>query len=245
MPSPRASAPGPSRSMGRVSDPVSETADLTPADLTLDELRLALAPAIAAAAAFDGWSAQAARQAATRAGVDPAVAEYAFKDGAMAMIAAWIAHVDAAMARTFSEEMLAGLPVRERIRRLVLFRLEAIGGLEESLRRALAIMAMPQNAGRALKLGWHSADAMWRLAGDTATDYNHYTKRGILAGVYAATLAVFVDDASDDKAQTRAFLDRRIDGIIRFEKAKAQMLKPGADRFSVARLLGRLRYPAR
>ena len=86
---------------------------------------------------------------------------------------------------------------------------------------------------------------MWRLAGDTSVDYNYYTKRTILAGIYAATLAVFADDKSDDFADTRAFLDRRIDGIMRFEKAKAKWLNPDREHFSPARLLGRLRYPAR
>jgi len=86
---------------------------------------------------------------------------------------------------------------------------------------------------------------MWRLAGDRATDYNHYTKRAILAGIYAATLQVFAHDTSEDKADTRAFLDRRIEGIMRFEKAKAQLLRTPEERFSMTRLLGRLRYPAR
>jgi ubiquinone biosynthesis protein COQ9 len=214
-------------------------------DMTLDALRIALAPDIAAAAAFDGWSAQAVAAAAEARGVDPDVAAYAFKDGAMAMIAAWIASIDAAMGEALPQDVLAAMPVRERIRRLVLFRLDAVAGREEGLRRALAIMAMPRNAGQALRLGWHSADAMWRLAGDTATDYNHYTKRTILGGVYAATLAVFADDDSEGKAETRAFLDRRIEGIMRFEKAKARILKPEVSGFSPARFLGRLRYPAR
>jgi ubiquinone biosynthesis protein COQ9 len=215
-----------------------------PGDLTLEQLRRELAPAVAAAAAFDGWSRDAVANAARQAGVDPDVAAFAFEDGAMAMIAAWIAGVDARMAEALPAEALAALPVRERIRRLVLFRLDAVAGMEESLRRALAVMAMPQNASRALRLGWRSADQMWRLAGDTATDLNHYSKRAILAGVYAATLAVFVDDKSEGKLETHAFLDRRIEGIIRFEKAKAQLLKPRDETFSLARFLGRLRYPA-
>jgi ubiquinone biosynthesis protein COQ9 len=214
-------------------------------DLALDDLRRELAPYIAAAAAFDGWSAEAVTAAAVETGVDPDAAAYAFKGGAMDMIAAWIAHVDTRMEAALPVETLAAMPVRERIRRLVLFRLDAVAGREEALRRALSVMAMPRNAARALKLGWHSADAMWRLAGDTATDFNHYSKRTILAGVYAATLAVFADDKSEGKAETRAFLDRRIEGIIRFEKAKAQLLRPIDERFSMARLLGRLRYPAR
>jgi ubiquinone biosynthesis protein COQ9 len=215
------------------------------ADETLNDLRLRLAPLVAEAAVFDGWSAQAVRAAAVQAGVDEDVAAYAFREGAMDMIAAWTASTDLAMARARPASQLAALKVRERIRQLVLFRLDAIRGCEEALPRALAIMAMPQNAGTALKLGWRSADAMWRLAGDTATDYNHYTKRAILGSVYAATLAVFASDDSFDKADTRAFLDRRLDGIMRFEKVKAQLLRSPEERFSMARFLGRLRYPAR
>lgn len=211
---------------------------------TLDALRVQLAPAIADAAAFDGWSPQAVAQAADMAGVDRELAAFAFRDGQMAMIEAWIGHVDARMAATVPAATLAGLPIRERIRRLVMARLDAVAGREEALIRALSIMAMPRHLAASTRLGWRSADRMWRLAGDIATDYNHYTKRAILAGIYAATLQVFARDTSEDKAETRAFLDRRIEGIMRFEKAKSQILRKPEERFSVTRLLGRIRYPA-
>ena len=84
---------------------------------------------------------------------------------------------------------------------------------------------------------------MWRRAGDTATDYNHYTKRAILSGVYAATITVFLDDESEGFADTRAFLSRRIDGILRFEKTKAQLIKQRERLPSLSRFVGRLRYP--
>ena len=212
---------------------------------SLDGLRLALAPAIADAAAFDGWSKLAVASAASATGVDPATADYAFAGGAMAMIEAWVKSVDAAMAEALPADKLAAMKIRERIRSLVQFRLDAIAHQKEALRRALSLMAMPQNAVRSLGLGWHSADVMWRLAGDTATDYNHYTKRLTLGSIYAATLAVYADDTSPDHADTRAFLERRIEGIMKFEKAKARLLKPRDEQFSPARLLGRLRYPAR
>lgn len=215
------------------------------ADLTLDELRLALAPAVADSAVFDGWSDAALAMAAEIEGVDIDVARLAFKGGAMVMIRAWIDGVDAAMAAQWPQERLAELKIRERIRTLVQFRLDAVAGQEEAVRRAMAIMALPQNAPEGVRLGWRSADLMWRLAGDTATDYNHYTKRTILAGIYAATLTAFVNDESDGKADTRTFLDRRIDGVMKFEKAKARFVNPDRETFSVTRFLGRLRYPAR
>ena len=213
-------------------------------DRTLDELRLALAPEIARTAVFDGWTDEALSQAAALAGVGAAVARLAFPSGAMDMIGAWIDSTDARMHAAFADGHLNGLKIRDRIRTLLQFRLDALAGMEEALRRALAIQAMPQNLARTMKAGWHSADLMWRLAGDTATDYNHYTKRAILASIYAATLAVFVSDESEGKADTRAFLDRRIEGVMKFEKAKAQLLS-GRERFDPMRFLGRLRYPAR
>ena len=215
------------------------------ADLTLDELRLAMAGEVASAAIFDGWSDTALDHAAQMADVDPDVARLAYPGGAMDMISAWIASIDLAMVEALPPEKLAEMKIRERIRALVAFRLEAVDGLEEALRRAMAIMAMPHNAPKSLRMGWKSVDVMWRLAGDTATDYNHYTKRTILAGIYTATLAVFIDDESESKASTYAFLDRRIDGVMKFEKTKAKWLGRERDSFSVSRFLGRLRYPAR
>jgi ubiquinone biosynthesis protein COQ9 len=220
------------------------------ADMTLDELRIALAPDIAASAIFDGWSETALIAAAEMAGADPDVAKLAFpakplNGRAMDMIDAWVQSVDIAMEREWPQERLAELKVRERIRTLVAYRLEVVTDVDEAVRRALAVMAMPQNAARALKIGWRSADIMWRLAGDTATDYNHYTKRTILAGIYSATLAVFVNDDSEGKEKTYEFLDRRIDGVMKFEKAKAQFLGKDRELPSLSRFLGRLRYPSR
>ena len=218
------------------------------ADLTLDELRIALAPQIALSAMFDGWSEAALEAAAQTLGADFAVAKLAFpakglQGRAIGMIDAWVESVDARMEAEFADGRLGNLPIRQRIATLVWFRLEAIAGLEESLSRAMAIQAMPMNVPAALRQGWSSADKMWRLAGDISTDYNHYSKRAILASIYGATLAIWKNDDSDDKVETRAFLDRRIEGVMKFEKAKAQLLGREREHFSVARFLGRLRYP--
>ena len=214
-----------------------------PQDPTLDEIRDALAPLIAANAAFDGWGEAARDAAADAAGVDRDVALVAFPGGAVDMIDAWFAQVDTAMATALPPERLATMKMRDKITALVEARLNEVAPHREALRRALAILAMPQNVVRGARLGWRAADLMWRAAGDTATDYNHYTKRTILAGVYAATITVFLDDESAGWADTRAFLARRIDGILRFEKAKAGFVARTEHRPSLSRFIGRLRYP--
>ena len=213
-------------------------------DLTLDEIRARLAPAIAANAAFDGWGREALDMAAEAEGIDTDVARLAFKGGAVDMIDAWFAHIDAQMAAAVPADRLATMKIRERIATQVEARLDAALPDREALRRALAVLAQPQNAVRAAKLGWRTVDLIWRRAGDVAVDYNHYTKRGILFAVYASTITVFLDDDSEQHADTSAFLNRRIDGIMRFEKAKAGFLARVEHRPSLSRFVGRLRYPA-
>jgi ubiquinone biosynthesis protein COQ9 len=214
-------------------------------DSTLDEIRAGLAPALASHAAFDGWNDKAVIAAAQDMGVDPDIAKLAFKGGAMTLIDHWIASVDAEMERRLPPATLTAMKIRERITTLVDTRLQIATPVKEAQRRALTIMAMPQNALATARIGWRSADAMWRLAGDTATDFNYYTKRLTLSGVYASTLAVFVNDDSEGFAYTRAFLARRIENVMQFEKAKAKAKERQEYMPSLSRFLGRLRYPPR
>ncbi len=215
-----------------------------PAEMTLDELRAALAPLIPRHAAFDGWSDEALAMAASELGVPAGRARLAFGQGPVQMIDAWFDSIDLAMLEALAPERIAAMKIRDRIRELVLFRIERILPQREALRRAAAILAQPQNLAASARLAWRAADRMWRLAGDTATDFNHYSKRAILTGVYGSTMLVFLDDRSEDLADTRAFLNRRIDDVMRFEKVKASWRGSRERLPSLSRFLGRLRYPA-
>ncbi len=214
-----------------------------PADLTLDEIRVVLAPILAMHAAFDGWNEAAVHAAAADYGIDADIAALAFKGRAIDLVEHWIRSVDAEMAVRLPPEKLGAMKIRAKITALVATRIEIMAPNKEALRRAMAIMALPGNIMRTAKIGWHSADQMWRLAGDTATDFNHYTKRATLSAVYASTLAAFVNDDSKDFADTRAFLDRRIENVMQFEKVKAQAKARQEYIPSLSRFIGRLRYP--
>ena len=215
------------------------TAEPTP----LETLRRRLALAVGENAVFDGWTAKAVDSAAAQLGIDPAAARLAFPKAPGAMVEAWIDGVDAAMEAHFTPDVVAAMKVRDRIRSMIWFRLETTGPAREAVRSGLAILAMPQNVPLALRTGWRSADRMWRLAGDTATDFNHYTKRLTLSAVYTATLLAWLDDDSEGWSATAAFLDRRLAGVMKFEKLKAEWRGNAIRRPSLARFLGRLRYP--
>ena len=209
----------------------------------LEEIRRKLALPLGENAVFDGWTEAAVETAANSQGVDPAQARLAVPKDQAGKIDLYIRGVDRALREHFTPEKLEGLKIREKIRAIVWKRLEIMEPAREAVRRALSILAMPQNVPTGMKIGWRTADVMWRIAGDTSTDYNHYTKRMMLGGVYASTLLVWLDDRSDGWTETGAFLDRRIDDVMKIEKLKADW--KGQEHFSVTRFLGRLRYPAR
>lgn len=216
----------------------------TPQASPLVELRDRLALAVGENAVFDGWSPAAVDSAANQLGIEPAQARLAMPKSQTGLVETYIAAVDRALVERLPPHTLAALKIRERIRTLVWTRLEIMGPAREAVRRGLAILAMPQNMPLAARIGWRTADHMWRLAGDNSTDFNHYTKRMTLGALYASTLLAWIDDGSEGWAETAAFLDRRIADVMRFEKFKAAW-RATDRRFSAARFLGRLRYPPR
>jgi len=210
----------------------------------LEQLRRRVALAVGENAVFDGWTRVAVDSAASQLGIDPVQARLAMPKNQAGMIDIYIQEVDRALEAYFTPERLGGMKIREKIRGLVWRRLEVMGPAREAVRRALTILAMPQNLPLALRISWRTADMMWRIAGDRSTDFNHYTKRMTLGAVYGSTLLVWLDDSSEGWSETAAFLDRRIDDVMRFEKFKADW-RGSSDHLSLARFLGRLRYPPR
>ena len=211
-------------------------------DATLDEIRAQIARVLPGHAAFDGWTMAAVDAAADECGVARPVARLAFKGGAVDMIDAWFASIDMAMHDSLPSNQLAEMKIRARITTLVEARLALLAQHKEALRRALGVLGLPRNVARGSKLLWRAADAMWRAAGDEATDFNHYTKRATLGAVYSSTITIFLSDESADYAETRAFLARRIENVMQFEKARARLRERRALMFDPVKFLGRLRY---
>ena len=170
---------------------------------------------------FDGWSEASLKMAAADCGVSEAELTTLFPAGIADAIAAYGAWADEKMKAAYLdryEAELSVMPVHIKIRTLMLIRLEQAAPHKEVVRRTMAVLARPQHAKLAAKLLYDTVDVMWRTAGDTATDYNFYTKRATLSAVYSATLLAFLADNSADMAKTEAFLDRRLADIARIPK---------------------------
>ena len=204
----------------------------------------AILEAMLARAAFEGWTDGALAAAARDAGYGRAVLAAAFPKGAADALRAWSMAADAAMAAEMAGPGFAGLKIREKVAFAVRARLAALRPHKEAARRAAATLALPLYAPLAADLAWKTADAIWRGLGDTSTDFNFYSKRAILTGVWLSTLAHWLGDDSADEANTRAFLDGRIENVMQIEKAKQEMRKMNIDLKKPLEWLARLRYPA-
>ena len=187
------------------------------------ELRDRLADAVAAEAAFDGWSRTAVQAAGRQLELPAGQADRLFPGGSIQVLTFVSERADQRTVEDMEKEGVADLKVRERIKNAVRIRLERHAGNREAARRALALLSLPFNAPLAMRLLYRTVDAMWYAAGDASTDFSFYTKRATLAGVYSSTLLYWLNDRSPGSEATWGFLDRRIDDVMRIEKLKSQV----------------------
>jgi ubiquinone biosynthesis protein COQ9 len=183
-----------------------------------DADRLALLEATLSHAAFDGWSQKAFDAGAKDAGIPADRALNAFPGGMAELLAFHHEVEDRAMLEAMQRAKVSEMRVRDRIAFAVKARLQRNMGHREAIKSACSFLAMPHNGPLALRLLYRTVDAMWYGAGDNATDFNFYTKRALLAGVYSATVLYWLNDKSVGAADSWAFLGRRIDEVMEVPK---------------------------
>lgn len=188
-----------------------------------------------------GWTRRAVVLAAKAADLSPGEAELLLPRGPTDLAALLSRRHDARALATLADVHASNLKIRDRIGRALEARLDAAAQDEAALARWMGFLALPGQMRLAGRLAWESADVLWRWAGDTATDENHYSKRAILAGILTGAMAIRV---SSGRAASMAFVERRIADVMAFETWKAKTsLRPSAWLAQAAEALGRARYP--
>ena len=187
-----------------------------------EERRRRVLAAVLRHVSFDGWSARALQRAAKDLGEDPETVRRLFRGGGADMVASFIRMADGDMIGALAKHDLEALKIHERVALAVRLRIEAVVPYREAVRRGVVLYALPQNAPRAMRNLYGTVDAIWAALGDRSTDFNFYTKRALLAGVYSSTLLYWLGDHSDGFADTWAFLNRRIDNVMGIQKARGR-----------------------
>ncbi len=202
-----------------------------------ERLLLAILPHIA----FDGWTATALAAGVIDAGMDAADGRRLFPGGAGELFRLFSDRADRLMAERMAAGDFDNIGTTARVARAVRARIEALAPHREAARRAVSFLALPPNAAGGLGCLYRSVDAMWRAAGDRSADFNFYTKRALLAGVYGATLLYWFDDRSEDCVETWKFLDRRLDDVMRLQRLRGRcfrLAKSLPDPFRLMRMAG-------
>lgn len=191
----------------------------------MDQEKDRLLEAALAHVPFEGMNDRALAAGAADLGMVPGMARVHFPQGGAGLAAAYHRRGD----QRLRDWMAADAPpgrIRDRIEGAVWHRLSITD--RELARAGAAVLSLPQNAGLGSRLIWETADAIWNGLGDDSTDVNWYSKRATLSAVYGATVLYWLGDYFEGAADTRAFLDRRIDGVMSFEKLKSRARKlPG------------------
>lgn len=173
-------------------------------------------------APFDGWSPEALERGIADSGVEGPLARLAFQGGVGELAEYYSRYADERMLAALDDNALAHMRIRERIGYVVRLRLEQAAGEREAVRSVMNWLALPGNQGAGARCLYRTVDAMWYGIGDTATDFNFYTKRATLAAVVGATVLYWLNDDSEGYAATWSFLERRLDDVMAFERAKAR-----------------------
>lgn len=165
---------------------------------------------------FEGWTQGVLENSAAEIGVDSSYGWRLFPKGPLEAVSDWSAFLD--------QEMLSLLPspenqkVRERIRLAVKTRLTLLIPHREAASKTVAYLSRPPHMSSASRLIYQTVNEIWYYAGDTSTDYNFYTKRGLLSWVYMATFFYFLRDQSPNFEKTWAFLDHRLEEVLALPK---------------------------
>jgi ubiquinone biosynthesis protein COQ9 len=165
---------------------------------------------------FDGWDENVLINACTKLDYDPNYVKIYFPNGVRDLITLFLNDISTKMIAKLDQTDLKSMKVREKIKLSILTKLDLILPHREVVRKITAYSMLPQNLCFSLDKLWCSSSEIWYLVGDNSTDYNYYTKRGLLSTLYGSTILYWLSDESDDYVDTKDFVARRINDIISF-----------------------------
>lgn len=172
---------------------------------------------------FDGWSIEMIQRAAKECGYDDLTVRAAFPDGITDALDAFAGKADRAMMAALADVDTSNMRVRDRVRTALIARFEYLNEHKDAVKESLKHWLNPLRKPRGAKITWRTADLIWDWAGDTSSDYNRYTKRGLLSGIIASATLVWVNDSSGTMDKTVRFIDGRIENVMQLGKLIGRM----------------------
>tara|TARA_Y100000746_G_C15405991_1_gene408340 strand:+ start:65 stop:748 length:684 start_codon:yes stop_codon:yes gene_type:complete len=173
--------------------------------------------------AFEGWSSSLIKAACSELGIDHNVSKTLFPRGIIDIALANHRDGDKKMIKILADTDFEGVKIRQKITFAIKSRLQIIENEKELVKKTMSFFSLPQNFLDGHQLIWGTSDIIWNFFEDDSSDYNYYTKRLILSGVYGSVVLFWLGDDSKDNSSTWEFLDRRIQNVMSFESFKSKM----------------------
>ena len=133
---------------------------------------------------FDGWSWAALEQGAidtnfqTKLTFDDRKKIYydLFKNGPIDFIETFSKIIDVEMEKNYVSLITKPDRISQKIKTIILIRLHLSQKYKEAVRSSLSLTAIPKNSKQSLKILYRTCHRIWKIAGDTSTDFSFYTK---------------------------------------------------------------------
>ncbi|MDC0161760.1 hypothetical protein OAI94_00965 [bacterium] len=120
---------------------------------------------------------------------------------------------------------LIRLPIHKRVKKILLLKIYLMNKEKIFYKKIFINLLVPKKNISSLSQLYKSIDHMWFLAGDVSVDFNFYTKRIILAGIYSRVILFFFNNNNQKDLEKIIDQDLRRVSKIPELKLKLNMIK--------------------
>jgi len=165
---------------------------------------------------IDGWSENVLEKLVNK-NIDSSELAYYYPNGYKDILKFSLDEINYSLEKIISKTNIINLPLNKRIKKILMTRIEILNKDKKFFNKTFNHLILPQNTKILTKSLYKSVDTMWYLAGDNSTDFNFYTKRLILSGIYVSTLLIFFNKNIEEAEKN---IDRSLKRISKLPKLK-------------------------
>ena len=116
---------------------------------------------------------------------------------------------------------LIRLPIHKRIRKVLLSKISLMNKDKSFYRSIFLNLLIPKKNFSLSSQLYNSVDQLWFIAGDSSTDFNFYTKRLILSGIYSRVMLFFFNNNNQEGLEN--ILDESLKRVSKIPEIKSKL----------------------
>ncbi len=176
--------------------------------------------------AFEGWSQQALEKAVKNCGFEQSYADIIYPGKIAEFTNEFIEECNSQALRTALNDDFKKLRTTQKVEEIIFQRINAYHSklvTIDNVRKFTGYCTNPAHLARSFRNIYEFSSDVWYLLGDKSTDFSYYTKRASLSAIYTKSMLYSLSDKSDNLSQTRKFIQKSIDGLMKINKLKQKI----------------------